>query len=269
MTTLLSGHNRPQPLTTHWRAISHRWQFRQSPEVTENSLFLRGLPAAFQGLRLLQLSDIHHSVYLSLRKVERAVEAANRLGAEVVTLTGDFITFSPHYVAPVARALGRLRAPLGVYAVLGNHDYRAGAEFVSAELQRNGIQVLRNSNTVLRRGLAELWLAGVDDVRYSCDLARAARGIPRRRSKILLCHNPVIIRQAARYGFDLVLSGHTHGGQVRLPGFDSFYRRERFRTGWDRLHSTQLYVNRGLGQVVVPFRLGCPPEIALFELRAH
>ncbi len=231
-------------------------------------MVLNGLPRAFDGLRIVQLSDIHHSLYTSLYVVERAVEAANRLEADVMVLTGDFVTFSPDYVGPVAHALGRLKAPMGVFAVLGNHDYRPGADFVSRELGRQGIEVLRNRHTALKRQGQRLWLAGVDDILYSCDLARAARGIPENGPKILLCHNPAIIGQAARYGFDLVLSGHTHGGQVRLPVLKSFYRTTRFRTGWDRLHRTQIYVNRGLGQVVVPFRLGCPPEIALFELRA-
>ncbi len=224
------------------------------------------MPAVFDRLRVVQLSDIHHSLFISLPKVEWAVETANRLEADVVALTGDFVTFSPDYVRPVSRALGKLKAPMGVFAVLGNHDYRVGADFIARELRRHGIQVLRNRHTALRRGHHKLWLAGVDDLWYSCDLARAARGIPA-GPKILLCHNPLIISQAARYGFDLVLSGHTHGGQVRLPGLKSFYRSARFWTGWDRLHHTQIYVNRGLGQVVVPFRLGCPPEIALFELR--
>ena len=232
-------------------------------------MVLLGLPPAFDGLRLVQLSDIHHRLYLSLPKVEQAVEAANRLAPQVVALTGDCVTFSPDYVRPVARVLGRLQAPLGVFAVLGNHDYRAGADFVSGELGRHGIQVLRNSHTAIRLQDQTLWLAGVDDLWHSCDLGRAARGLPHQGPKILLCHNPAIIREAARYGFDLVLSGHTHGGQVRLPVLKHLYRTTRLGTGWFRLHHTQIYVNRGLGQVVVPLRLGCPPEIALFELRAR
>lgn len=269
MIKLLRGYNRPRPLRTHWRRLSRRWSLRQAPEISHHSVFLPGLHADFHGLRVVQLSDIHHSLYIPLQQVERAVEATNQLAPEMVVLTGDFITFSGNYVGPVARALGRLRAPLGVFAVLGNHDYRAGAEYVSRELRANGVHVLRNSHTALRRGEGKLWLAGVDDLWFSCDLARASRGIPGGAAKILLCHNPGIISQAAGHGFDLVLSGHTHGGQVRLPMLGSIYGTRRFRTGWDRLHDTQIYVSRGLGQVVVPFRVGCPPEIALFELRAR
>ncbi len=271
MNTGLSGRWRPRTIGTRWRGLSRRWKQRGHPEITASPVVLRGLPSVFGGLRVVQLSDVHHSLYIPLEKIERAVEATNFLEADLVALTGDFVTYSPQYVAPVARALGRLRAPLGVFAVLGNHDYRAGDTYVARELERHGIQVLRNTHTALRRHGEELWLAGVDDLWYSCDLARAARGIPS-GTKILLCHNPAIIHQAARYGFDLVLSGHTHGGQVRLPGlrpFRSFYRTRRFREGWDRLYETQIYVNRGLGQSVVPFRLACPPEIALFELRAE
>ncbi len=269
MMNLFRGPYQPRPLRTRWRGLSRRWHSQQILEITRNSVVLRHLPAVFQGLRVAQLSDIHHSLYIPLPTVERAVETTNRLAPELVVLTGDFVTFSRDYVCPVARALGRLDAPLGVFAVLGNHDFRAGADLVSRELERHGVRVLRNSHTVLRRGAERLWLAGVDDLWYSCDLPRAARGIPRNGAKILLCHNPAIITQAALHGFDLVLSGHTHGGQVLLPGLDSLYRTTRFWKGWDRLHNTQIYVSRGLGKVVVPFRIGCPPEIALFELRAR
>jgi len=213
-----------------------------------------------------QLSDIHHGLYLSLLKVEGAVEATNALGADLIVLTGDFVTFSRDYVRPMARALGQLRAPLGVFAVLGNHDYWAGAELVTRELQRCGIRVLRNSHAILKRGSDRLCLVGVDDLRYNCDLKRALRGAPRGAPKVLLSHNPAIIGQAARFGLDLVLSGHTHGGQVRLPVLGSVYRRRRYTIGWDRLHDTQIYVCRGLGKSIVPFRIGCPPEIALLHL---
>src|SRR5262249_47302179 len=154
---------------------------------------LRGLPAAFAGLRVVQLSDIHHGLYMPLQAVERAVEAANALQPDVAALTGDFVTFSREYVAPVARSLSRLRASLGIFAVLGNHDFRVGADLVTSELCRNGLQVLRNSHALLSRGEQHLLLAGVDDLWYGCDLPRAVRGAPGSGPRILLSHNPAIL----------------------------------------------------------------------------
>ena len=263
---LLRGRERSLPFHTGWRRFSRRWNPRQPLEITQNFVILRTLPAAFDGLRVAQLSDIHHGLFLPLPAVERAVEAANALGADLIALTGDFVTFSPDYVRPMARALSRLRAPMGVFAVLGNHDYRAGADLVARELRRAGINVLRNTHTALKRGSDRLWLVGVDDLWYNCDLKRALRGVPRGAPTVLLSHNPAIIGQAARLGLDLVLSGHTHGGQIRLPVLGSVYRRRRYTIGWDRLHDTQIYVCRGLGKSIVPIRIGCPPEIALLQL---
>ncbi len=267
MMRLIRGHQRPRPFRNGWRRLARQWNPRHPLEITENTVILRALPAGFEGLRVAQLSDIHHGLYLSLPTVERAVEATNVLGADMIALTGDFVTSSRDYVRPMARALSRLSAPLGVFAVLGNHDYRAGAELVARELRRNGIQVLRNSHAVLRRGSDRLWLIGVDDLWYNCDLKRALRGVPGEAPKVLLSHNPLIIGQAAGLGLDLVLSGHTHGGQVRLPVLGSVYRRRRYTNGWDRLHDTQIYVCRGLGKSIVPFRIGCPPEIAVLQLQ--
>ena len=270
MIKLLRGRERPRALRSGLRRFSRRWKPRPTPEITQNSVSLRGLPDAFHGFRVAQLTDIHHGIYTPLAMVERAVEETNRLGPDVVVLTGDFVTFSSDYVNPVAAALGKLRARLGIFAVLGNHDYHAGADLVARELRRQGIDVLRNSHTAFRSGRQRLWLAGVDDLWHNCDLRGATRGIPRDGLKVLLSHNPGIIRQAAGYGFDLVLSGHTHGGQIRLPVLGSLYlyRTNRFSMGWDRLHDTQIYVSRGLGKSLLPFRIGCPPEIAMFEFRA-
>lgn len=269
MMKLLRGRSRPRSLPMRWRHLSRRWNPRHPLEITYNPVILRELPGVFQGLRVAQLSDLHHGLYISLETIERAVDMANGTAPDVIALTGDFITFSRDYVSPMARALGRLRAPMGVYAVLGNHDYRAGADFVTRELRRHGITVLRNTHVVLNREEQQLCVVGVDDLWFSCDLHQALRGVPAGIPKILLSHNPGIITQAACYGFDLVLSGHTHGGQIRLPVLGSVYRGARFSAGWDCLRDTQIYVSRGLGKSVLPLRIGCPPEIAVFELRGH
>ncbi|HWT80791.1 MAG TPA: metallophosphoesterase, partial [Candidatus Methylomirabilis sp.] len=223
------------------------------------------------GLTIVHLSDIHHSLFTPLEDVRRAVHLANELRPDLVALTGDYVTFSPLYIWPVARALGKLHTRLGVFAVLGNHDFQVDAGEMTRALQAQHIRVLRNSHQSLRHGTAPLWIAGVDDLWWrSDDLPAALKSVPARDPKILLCHNPLGIHQAAAHGVDLVLSGHTHGGQVKLPVFRFLYRSkpgERFIEGWNRLHGTQIYVNRGIGKVLVPIRVACPPEIACLRLR--
>ncbi|MGH9351316.1 MAG: metallophosphoesterase [Terriglobia bacterium] len=260
--------------------------FSADPEITETQVFLPRLPPDHDGLKIVHLTDIHLSIFTPFEEVRRVVDLANLLDPDVVALTGDYVTYSPTYIWPVAQALGRLRARLGVFAVLGNHDFRAGAEEVTRALRDHHIVVLRNAHHPLpSEGQAvkkqkavgsycassTLWIAGVDDPWVAqADLGKALKSIPRRDPKILLCHNPDAIGQAAQHGIDLMLSGHTHGGQVRLPILRSFYRSipgERFVDGWNQLGDTQIYVSRGIGKVVVPVRVACPPEITCLCLR--
>jgi predicted MPP superfamily phosphohydrolase len=249
-------------------------------DVTQHTVRLQKLPREFSGLRILHLTDIHHSLYFSQRAVLEAVELANQLQPDLVVLTGDYITYSRAFVEPAAELLASLRARLGVYAVLGNHDFRVGADAVTRAFRRRGIEVLRNRHTVLRAGSRRLTLAGVDDISYHADVTRALRGAPGAAPAILLSHSPAILPSAARHGVGLVLSGHTHGGQVRLPILDRLLtergktqrprrpraRWDRFQMGWYRQAETLLYISRGIGTVVVPLRLGCPPEMPLFTL---
>lgn len=246
--------------------------FTQEPELTETEIWMRRLPPTFDSLRIVHLTDVHHSLYTPIETVQEAVHLANRLRPDLVALTGDYVTLSPSYIWPMARALGKLRARLGVFAVLGNHDFQVDADEVTRALRAQRIRVLRNSHYALRSRGSTLWLAGVDDLWWAADDFHAAfASVPAREPKILLCHNPVGIRQAVRHGVDFVLSGHTHGGQVRLPLVGSLRGRsklgERFVEGWNRLDGTQIYVSRGIGKSVVPLRLNCPPEIACLRLR--
>ena len=254
---------------------AHRGRRRHQIHVTHQSIYLSRLSMDFTGLRLVQLSDIHHGLYTSLAEVERAVELANSLAPDVVALTGDFVSNSPNYVAPVAQALGRLRASLGIFAVLGNHDHRVGADAMTAALEENGIRVLRNQHIALRRNGSGLSLAGVDDFGYNeDDLRLALLGANPDWPAILLCHNPAVLPLAVARGVDLVLAGHTHGGQVDLPRLRRFALARglrlprQFRHGWDRAGETQIYISRGIGTVVVPVRWRCPAEIPILHLQA-
>jgi uncharacterized protein len=242
------------------------------PEITETDIHMGRLGSSFDGLRIVHLTDIHHSLYTPIAEVERAVQLANRLRPDLVAMTGDYVTLSPTYIGAVAQVLGKLRARLGVFAVLGNHDFQVDADAITRALEVHRIAVLRNRHRALRAGRDRLWLVGVDDLWWAADdLDAAMTRIPARDPKILLCHNPLGIHMAARHGIDLVLSGHTHGGQVRLPVVRKIFGRSklglRFVEGWNRLDGTQIYVCRGIGKVLLPLRVGCPPEIACLRLR--
>jgi predicted MPP superfamily phosphohydrolase len=249
------------------------WSPDGGMEVTEHRIWLHSLSPTFRGFRIVQLSDIHHGLFLPLHVVTEAVELANQLEPDLVALTGDFVTYSRTYIEPAAAVLGRLRARYGVFAVLGNHDFRVGADQIARALRRERIEVLRNRHTTLRRRGEALHVAGIDDLGYGDDLVRALRGVSPGAAALLLAHNPRIIRRAARSGVSLVLSGHTHGGQVNLPLVGTIYGRSpeqmRFKIGWGRLGPTQIYVSRGIGTVVLPVRVRCPAEIPHLELRCH
>ena len=246
------------------------WRSGERFFVNEERIWLDTLPSSCHGLRIVQISDIHHGLFLPKEWLSDAVKKANRLKPDIIALTGDYVTYSRRNIEPAAEILGRLRARLGVYAVLGNHDFRVDADAVTSALRRQHIDVLRNRHIDLRMGGEALYLAGVDDYGYGADLRRAVKGIPHEAARILLAHNPRIIHLASRHGVNLVLSGHTHGGQVNLPILGSVYGRSperlRYKIGWDRMGATQIYVSRGIGTIVLPCRLRCPAEITHLEL---
>lgn len=238
--------------------------------VEHHKIFLRRLPRIFDGLRVVQLSDIHHSPFTSREQIERAVATANSLQPDIVALTGDYISKEREYAAPCAELMGRLRARHGVYAVLGNHDHWTDAALITDLFRAEGITVLVNQGMRFEKDGATFWLAGVDDTMVGLeDLPLALAGARADELKLLLAHNPIILRRAARAGVDLVLSGHTHGGQVTLRSERSASGRPRRRLlkGLANQGETQIYVTRGLGTVVLPVRFGCPPEVSLLELR--
>lgn|SRR5215469_3762647 len=250
-----------------------RLALRGHIELTEHRIGIRNLPDLFGGLRIVQLTDIHHGLYFPATALSVAIELTNKLNPDIIALTGDFVTRSRNYIEPVAEMLGGLRAREGVFAVLGNHDFRVDADEIAGALDHNGIEVLRNRHLTLRRRGQKICLAGIDDFLYGADLPRAMRGVPQDTPTLLLSHNPGIIEDAAALGINLVLSGHTHGGQVRLPLVGCVYGRSdekmRFKRGRDWLGGTQIYVSRGLGTVVLPVRYGCPSEIPHFVLEPH
>src|SRR5918993_487250 len=238
--------------------------------VERRAVALRRLPRELDGFRVVHLSDIHHSPFTGRQQVERAIEVANSLQPDIVALTGDYVSHEREYVQPCADMLGRLRARRGVYAVLGNHDNWVDAELVTDLFTLAGIRVLNNEGMRFEDRGASFWLAGVQDTMVGLeDLPLALAGSSGAEMKLLLAHNPVILRRAARSGVDLVLSGHTHGGQVtwRSERSASGRVRRRILRGLGRRGETQIYVTRGLGTVVLPVRYGCLPEVSVLTLR--
>ena len=241
-------------------------------ELTETEVFIRGLPAAFDGFRVAQLSDVHHSSLVPLAEVRRAVALTQSAQADAIVLTGDYTTKERRFIEPCAEELSKLTAPAGVWAVLGNHDHNTGGLETRRALERRGVGVMTNVNTRLVRGAEELQLVGVDDWSWNqTDWEQAFKGVDRKRPSLLLSHQPRVLDLPQTEGVSLILSGHTHGGQVRLPvvgspaalmGEDFKYLRGRFVQG-----GKQLYVTRGTGVIGLPVRVGARPEVAVLRLR--
>ncbi len=230
---------------------------------------LKRLPRRLDGFRIVHLSDIHHSPLTGIEHIERAVRVANRLRPDLIALTGDYVSHESQYIAPVAAILGSLRAKYGTFACLGNHDHWTDGELVTHLLKGEGINVLVNEGFRFEARGASFWLAGVDDHMVGkTDVPAALVGSFPDEMKLLLAHNPVIFREAVRRRIDLMLSGHTHGGQVKLRDDEKrLWPRRRLSAGLHERRGSQIYITRGIGTVVLPVRYQCPPEISLLELR--
>lgn len=228
------------------------------------------LPKKLDGLRIIHLSDIHHSPFTDLEHISRAVKIANRLKPDMFVLTGDYVSHESEYIAPVARVLGQLSSELGTHACLGNHDHWTDPDLVTKHFREQGMNLMVNEGFRMEARGASLWIAGVDDHMVGkTDLPTALKGSYPDEMKLLLAHNPIIFRQAVRHGVDLVLSGHTHGGQVKVRDPQKrILPRRKLTAGLHERKNSKIYITRGIGTVVLPIRYQCPPEISLLELRA-
>jgi uncharacterized protein len=247
---------------------------RRHLTVGEADVTIPGLPAAFDGTTLLFVSDVHAGPFLSKAALADAFERLATLRPDVVIHGGDLATSNVAEAAVHHEALVSLTAPLGVFAVFGNHDhYTRDIAGVAALYERTGIRVLNNAAASLAKGDARVALAGIDDwnfgrPRLDQALDEARRLVPA-GPVVLVSHNPDAFFEAARRGVALTLAGHTHGGQVRIPGRPVLVRMSRYRLDEGRYEHdrSQIVVSRGLGVSGIPLRLFCPPEALLVTLR--
>jgi predicted MPP superfamily phosphohydrolase len=265
----------------NWARVSYGYRVEPTwLELNRLAVPVAGLPAAFAGFRIIQLTDFHGSRQVTPFYLGEAVELALAQNPDLVVLTGDFIHHGHRHVERVARALGRLAAPHGVYAVLGNHDYsvRNALGFrryrhlhraVTDALRANGIGVLRNQTVRVARAGAALHLVGLADLwSRECDVTQAYHGLNDHLPCVVLAHNPRTIERLGGRRCDLMLSGHTHGGQVNWPGLGRVtlgHHARRLAAGLYRYHGSWVYVNKGVG-FGFRFRLGVRPEVAVLTL---
>lgn len=252
--------------------------------VTHTTHLIHDLPPELDGLRIVQLSDIHHGQWIPLNFVDRMVRAANALQPDLIFLNGDYVAGSRRFIRPVVQVLAGLRARIGVLGVLGNHDWWEGAGETRDCFKAAEIPLIDNSSRFLttdrrlvttapRTGLC---LGGVGDLwEDEVDVAAALRGAPDDMPRLLLSHNPDVAEMeeiaAGKVRIDLMLSGHTHGGQVYIPFLGtpivpSSYG-QKYAQGLVDGPGCKVFITRGIGMTVLPIRIGVPPEIALHELR--
>lgn len=238
-------------------------------DVTTVPLTVPGLPEKLAGTRIAQISDIHLSRYTAADRLADAVDTVNRLAPDIVLITGDFVGDRAGFAAGLVDPLRRIAAPS--FAILGNHDLWTDAATVTRYLAETPVTLLRNQGAPAADGL---WLAGVDDVWSGRpDLGAALADAPSDAITLLLAHEPDYFDQvvAADAPVAVQFSGHSHGGQVRLPGLGAPvlpYLGEKYPIGLRRIGDRQVYTNRGLGVWPLPYRFNCRPEITLFALEA-
>jgi uncharacterized protein len=241
-------------------------------EVRSVSMPLPHLAPAFSGYRVVQLSDIHADRWMTTDRIAKIVGQVNQLKPDLVVLTGDFVTHSAEEFSPNLAALSQLNPVDKTLAVMGNHDAWTNSTIVQSALEAAGVQVLNNQVAALQRKSAQLFIAGVNDVWAKRDrLDQVLAALPSEGAAILLAHEPDFAEQSAATGrFDLELSGHSHGGQVKLP----FVKRivpplaNKYPIGQYKVGNMIQYTNRGVGMSGLPLRFNCRPEITVFTLKS-
>ncbi len=249
---------------------------RGKPDIETIEIFHPDLPPGFDGLTLVQLSDFHAGPYMSRDQLLRVREIAEGLQPDVFVLTGDFADSHPDQVPDVVAALQKLQGKTATFAILGNHDYYAGVQEVEKGLAEAELPLLKNAHAVLESGGERLAFVGLDDrwarrwlKNMGPNFTTALQGIPQDAFRVCLSHQPQMWPECLRHGMQITLAGHTHGGQIGIPYTQISLARmlTPFVAGLYRRGDHVLYVNRGLGTVGLPLRIGMTPEITWIRLR--
>ncbi|GAB6927082.1 metallophosphoesterase [Paenibacillus sp. JCM 10914] len=247
------------------------WEPKQL-DITRLTLAYSSLPRPFHGLKIAHFSDLHLGFQTSVKDVTRLVEAIHDEQVDIVCFTGDMVDGEAEEMLAAVQPLSMLRAQLGVFSILGNHDYGHVNRLISLE-EEAGFQVLRNTHVKLKREGAVIAIAGLDDgIWGQPDLEAALQGVSSETFKLLLMHEPDFADTAAVYSVQLQLSGHSHGGQIRLPWIGEVITppgAKRYVQGLYTLsEGTQVYVNRGIGTTQLPMRFLCQPELTIITLHS-
>ncbi len=248
------------------------WETR-TLRIVRTEVTIGGLGGPFDGLRIVHLSDFHRGRLVGEDLIRRAGDLARSLEPDLVVLTGDFVTGKASYAWSCMEALGHIPSAFGTFAVMGNHDWWTNNLVVRQAVEHFGCHVLSNDAVRLSLEGGNLWLLGVEDMWSSAySLARAVYVARPPGPRILLCHNPDVFPTAVAWGIDLVLSGHTHGGQVCLPFVGPLLlpirTGKKLAAGTHRVGRSWIHVTRGVGVVAPPVRFHCPPDVSLITLRA-
>lgn len=255
-------------LSTYGYSFRMETQWLQLERVT---IPVKNLGSSFEGFKIALLSDFHLYPHTEIELIRRALAMANDLKPDLVAILGDYVLDEADSIFELAPVLARLNAPHGVFSILGNHDHWKGATIVRRALEESGLLVLNNSGLTLSRGKDRIYLAGLDDgwVRRS-NLSQALEKQPQGVPTILLMHEPDFADTFSADGrISLQLSGHSHGGQVRLPGIGAPVLPRygsRYDQGLYRLQDMWLYTNRGIGVTRPPLRFNCRPEVTEITL---
>ncbi len=244
---------------------------RDEYEVNKVIISIPNLPGGLHGLTISMISDIHSGLFMTKEDVDIYVAEINKLKSDVIFIPGDFITSKTEEIFQVAKSLRDLRAPYGIYACLGNHDFFGNPVEITKKLTDVGIRVLRNETTEILINGSHLILSGVDDGIHANFKKVTLESSEAHGPRILLCHKPYYFEKAVAGDYDLMMSGHTHGGQIvfaRVFGYPVAPASliSKYISGLYRLGRSTMYVSRGIGTVGLPLRVNCPPEITLFKL---
>ncbi len=241
--------------------------YYSKPFVNKIQITLRGLPKIFNGFKIVQISDLHIGQLMTRSKLEEIVQQVNSLKPDLIAITGDLVDGSIRLLSNEVTPIKNLKAKKGIFFVTGNHEYYSGVENWISEIEKFGIKVLNNENIKINDGNDSFYIAGVNDheakrfgEKHAADFNKTLSGLDKNRKVILLAHQPIAVREAAEYGVDLVLSGHTHGGQI-WPFNYLVYFQQPYIKGFYTYKKTKLFVNQGTGCWGPPMRLGTKNEI--------